>query len=60
MMLKPSATKLTQSANTELLVAEFKARGGEIQYGKVAVASNLKKRKYLRDAGRKISPRFGE
>ena len=59
-MLKPSVAKLTQSANTELLIAEFKSRGGEIALQKVGVAQNLKRTIYLRDAGRKISVRFGE
>ena len=59
-MLKPSLAKLAQSANTELLVAEFKSRGGEIAKQKLGVAANLKRNKYLKSAGRPISSRFGE
>ena len=47
-MLKPSAFKTSVSANTADLVSAFLARGGSISSAPVAVASGLRKRRYIK------------
>ena len=47
-MLKPSATKTNAQATGAAMLADFIARGGSITVAPVAVASGLRKTRYIR------------
>lgn len=47
-MLKPSATKTNAQATSAAMLADFIARGGSITVAPVAVASGLRKTRYIR------------
>jgi hypothetical protein len=49
-MLKPNASKIAKHAAVDSMVAEFLSRGGVIVRQKDAVASGLKKRRYIKRA----------